>query len=59
MGFPDAGIVWWQSDRFERFADNLDRFLVDHVFGSGYLSMAGVEADDQWWHLLRNLGRMS
>jgi hypothetical protein len=57
-GFPDAGIVWWKSDRFERFADNLDRFLLDYAFGAGYLTMAGVQADDQWWRLLRHLGRV-
>lgn len=40
-GFPDMGILWWQSARFERIADDLDRFLLDQVFGGGYLTLTG------------------
>lgn len=55
-GFPDMGVIWWQSDRFERLADDLDSFLVSVGFGDGYLSLAGADDTDQWWRLLQQLG---
>ena len=55
-GFPDRGILWWQSDRFEQYADDLDQFVLDYAFGGGYLSLA---EDGQWARLLRHIGRVS
>jgi hypothetical protein len=56
-GFPDTGVIWWQSQRFEQLAPSLDEFLVEHVFGPGYPTLVGAD-DDQWCHLLRRLGRL-
>jgi hypothetical protein len=55
--FPDVGVIWWQSDRFERLADDVTAFMTDHVFGAGYRALTGADEDDQWWRLLRALGR--
>ena len=57
-GFPDAGVIWWQSDRFERFADDLESFLTCYVFGDRYLSFVQGDNNDQWWRFLRQLGRI-
>lgn len=56
-GFPDMGIIWWQSDVFENLADSLDAFLVEYVFGPGYRSLSGAPDDDQWWRLLMCMER--
>lgn len=56
-GFPDTGVTWWQSSRFEQYAPDLDTFLAEHVFGPEYPNLVG-ETDDQWCHLLRRLGRL-
>ncbi|WP_405984684.1 hypothetical protein [Streptomyces sp. NBC_00872] len=55
-GFPDMGIIWWQSDIFERLAGDLDEFLLRCVFGRGYLSVSGASEGDQWWRLLTHTG---
>lgn len=57
-GFPDTGVEWARSDRFEQFAPSLDEFLTDHVFGPGYPALAGVD-DDEWSQVLRRLRRLS
>ncbi len=56
-GFPDTGVIWWQSAVFERFADSLGFFLEDYAFGERYLNFTGVSEDDQWIRLLRRIGR--
>lgn len=56
-GFPDVGVIWWQSGRFERVAEGLDAFLLRYAFGSEYLSLASADDTDQWWRLLQRLGR--
>lgn len=56
--FPDTGVVWWMSDRFEQIAADLDGFLTEHVFGPGYPALTGI-GDDQWCRLLRRLGRLT
>jgi hypothetical protein len=57
-GFPDRGIVWQDSDAFEQFADGVGDFLEKYAFGQGYRSLVGVDEDDQWWRLLRHIGRV-
>ena len=57
-GFPDTGVEWARSDRFEQFAPSLDEFLTEHVFGPGYPALAGVD-DDEWSQVLRRLRRLS
>ncbi|WP_427923936.1 hypothetical protein [Streptomyces sp. cg40] len=54
-GFPDTGIIWWQSDTFERLADNLNGFLMEYAFGHGYRSLSDAPEDDQWWRLLMRM----
>lgn len=54
-GFPDVGVVWWQSHVFERLAGSVGEFLVEYVFGSGYSTLSGVEEDDQWQRLVKVL----
>ncbi|MFI5824579.1 hypothetical protein ACIA8I_36690 [Streptomyces rishiriensis] len=54
-GFPDMGIIWWQSDTFERLTDNLNDFLMEYAFGRGYRSLSGAPEDDQWWRLLMRM----
>lgn len=56
--FPDTGVIWWMSDRFEQISANLDEFLLDHVFGPGYPALSRID-DDQWCDVLRRLGRFS
>lgn len=56
-GFPDRGIVWQDSDVFERFADSLGEFLERYALGPEYRALSGVGEDDQWWRLLRHIGR--
>lgn len=57
-GFPDVGVVWWQSDRFELCADDLDAFILNYAFGPDYLSFASTDNRDQWWRFLRQLDRV-
>jgi hypothetical protein len=56
-GFPDTGVIWWQSQRFEQYASSLDEFLTEHVFGPGYPALVRID-DDQWCQFLRRLGRL-
>ncbi|MFF2522610.1 hypothetical protein [Streptomyces liangshanensis] len=51
-GFPDVGVLWWQSQVFEKVSDNLDSFLRHYVFGSGYRRLVGSVESDRWWELL-------
>jgi hypothetical protein len=57
-GFPDMGVIWWQSDRFECFADDLDTFISNYAFGSDYLPFTGANRTDQWWRFLRQLDKV-
>lgn len=57
-GFPDQGIVWQDSDVFEKFADSLGEFLERYALGPEYRALSGVEEDDQWWRLLMHIGRV-
>ncbi|MFE0421928.1 hypothetical protein [Streptomyces sp. NPDC058953] len=57
-GFPDQGVIWWQSDVFEQWGDDLNAFLRDTVFGSGYRTISGTEDEDPWWQVLREMGRV-
>jgi hypothetical protein len=54
-GFPEVGILWWQGQAFERFASDLGGFLVEYVFGRGYLAISGASEDDQWSRLLERM----
>jgi hypothetical protein len=56
-GFPDMGIIWWQSDMFECLADSLGRFLMEYAFGPSYQPLSGAPDDDQWWRLLTHMRR--
>jgi hypothetical protein len=56
--FPDTGVIWWMSDRFEQISANLGEFLLDQVFGPGYPALSGVD-DDQWCEVLRRLHRLN
>ncbi|MFD0427446.1 hypothetical protein ACFQ60_02560 [Streptomyces zhihengii] len=58
-GFPDQGINWWQSDVFEKWADDLDAFLRNTVFGPGFRTVTGADDEDPWWQVLREMGRVS
>ncbi|GAB2882307.1 hypothetical protein GCM10027074_58370 [Streptomyces deserti] len=58
-GFPDTGVIWWQSEIFEKFADDLNTFLLDSAFGSGYQEISGDDPDDAWLTVLRQLHRIS
>ncbi|MER6955060.1 MULTISPECIES: hypothetical protein [unclassified Streptomyces] len=57
-GFPDRGIIWWQSEGFERLADSLGAFLDEYVFGRRYRYLSGAPESDQWWRLLLHMGRV-
>ncbi|MCX4550136.1 hypothetical protein [Streptomyces sp. NBC_01500] len=57
-GFPDTGIVWWQSERFEKLGDSLDSFLLDRAFGAGYREFTGAGTEDTWATVLQRLGRV-
>jgi hypothetical protein len=57
--FPDAGVVWWMSDRFERAAPSIEDFFLNVVCGPSYPSLTSAEAGDQWWNLLAHLGRVA
>jgi hypothetical protein len=57
-GFPDTGVLWWQSNLFERYSDSLDAFLEKYAFGDGCQTLSGVAEDDQWWRLLQRIGRI-
>ena len=56
-GFPETGVLWWQSDRFECFSDRLEEFLLKYALGSDYLEFTSSGNSDQWWRFLRQLGR--
>jgi hypothetical protein len=56
--FPDTGVAWWMSDRFEHAAPSLERFLLDIAWGPGYPTLTGATNDDQWWELLQEIGRV-
>ncbi|MFE7170777.1 hypothetical protein [Streptomyces sp. NPDC057616] len=58
-GFPDTGVIWWQSEAFEKFTDDLNGFLLEKVFGGGYREIAGEDPDDSWLTVLRQLDRIS
>ncbi|WP_406477208.1 hypothetical protein [Streptomyces sp. NBC_01615] len=58
-GFPDVGVTWWKSEVFEKFNDDLDSFLLDKAFGSGYREICGADPDDSWVAVLRRLHRIS
>ncbi|WP_157528844.1 hypothetical protein [Nocardia sp. NRRL S-836] len=57
-GFPDRGIVWQDSEVFGQFAGSLGEFLETYALGSKYLTLPGVDEDDQWWRLLKHVGRV-
>jgi hypothetical protein len=57
-GFPDRGVIWWQSDAFEQFADSLGDFLERYALGPEYRPLSGAPEDDQWWRLLRHIRRV-
>ncbi|MGV9313941.1 hypothetical protein ACWDR0_17385 [Streptomyces sp. NPDC003691] len=57
-GFPDQGITWWQSAVFEQWAEDLDSFLRDTLFGPGYRSLTDADEDDPWLQVLRAMGRV-
>jgi hypothetical protein len=56
--FPDTGVLWWMSDAFEKAANDLQSFFLDHMAGPGYLRLTGCDADDQWARLLASVGRL-
>jgi hypothetical protein len=58
VGFPDLGIVWQDSDVFEKFADSLGEFVERFALAPEYRALSGVGEDDQWWRLLRHIGRV-
>ncbi|SNT00017.1 hypothetical protein SAMN05421812_102690 [Asanoa hainanensis] len=57
-GFPDTGVTWWMSDRFDQLAPSLERFFLGVVCGPAYLTLTAAEEGDQWCELLRRLGRL-
>ncbi|MFD7232459.1 hypothetical protein [Streptomyces sp. NPDC059881] len=58
-GFPDQGVIWWQSDVFEQWGEDLNSFLRDTVFGPGYRTVTDTDDEDPWWQVLREMGRIS
>lgn len=54
-GFPDTGVVWWQSETFEMFSRDLNSFLMHYVFGAGYAEITGATPDDTWLEVLNRL----
>ncbi len=57
--FPDAGVTWWMSDRFEQVDTSLENFFfLNEVCGPSYLRLTGALRGDQWWQLLGSLGRL-
>lgn len=56
-GFPDRGVIWWQSDVFECWAESVGDFILNSALGGGYRHVTGALEDDQWWRLLRRIGR--
>jgi hypothetical protein len=56
--FPDTGVIWWMSSRFEKVSDDLEAFLTDVVWGPRYPSLTGASDDDQWYELLQEIGRV-
>ncbi|WP_432155435.1 hypothetical protein [Streptomyces sp. bgisy153] len=58
-GFPDRGVIWWQSGDFEQWGETMDSFLLECVFGPGYSRVSGAGSTDSWWQVLRALERVS
>lgn len=56
-GFPDAGVIWWQSDRFERYAGSFEDFVRDWLLGPRYAQLTGVGPTDQWSRLIAAMNR--
>jgi hypothetical protein len=56
-GFPDRGVIWWQSDVFECWGESISEFILNSALGEGYRQVASAPEDDQWWRLLRHIGR--
>ncbi|WP_328777943.1 hypothetical protein OHT68_00435 [Streptomyces canus] len=56
-GFPDRGVIWWQSDVFECWAEGVGDFILNFALGRGYRRVTGASEGDQWWRLLRHIGR--
>ncbi|MGW7273164.1 hypothetical protein ACWGH5_21880 [Streptomyces sp. NPDC054864] len=54
-GFPDTGVIWWQSETFEMFSRDLDGFLRHYAFGAGYAELTGATSDDTWLEVLARL----
>ncbi|MEV6795435.1 hypothetical protein AB0M87_26370 [Streptomyces sp. NPDC051320] len=57
-GFPDTGVIWWQSEGFEKLADILDGFLLDSACGHGYQELTGAGSEDPWATVLHRMGRI-
>jgi hypothetical protein len=56
--FPDTGIPWYQSNRFERLAPDVATFVGDYLLGDGYRQMSPLP-DDHWYAFLRDLGLLA
>ena len=56
--FPDTGVIYWMSDRFEQVAPSLERFFLDVVCGPGYVILTGAVEHGHWWEVLSYLGRV-
>jgi hypothetical protein len=57
-GFPDRGVIWWQSDAFERWAGSVGDFILEYALGPAYRYASSAPEEDQWWRLLRHIGRV-
>ncbi|WP_341719574.1 hypothetical protein QQG74_07575 [Micromonospora sp. FIMYZ51] len=56
--FPDTGVPWSMSSRFEQFSSSLEDFFLEGVAGRSYLTLNGAFEGDQWWRLLNRIGRI-
>ncbi|KWW98056.1 hypothetical protein C3Y87_14535 [Carbonactinospora thermoautotrophica] len=54
--FPDTGVAWYDSDRFECLAKDVATFFTEHVLGEGYARLAPSGAEDEWYGFLRDHG---
>jgi len=55
--FPDTGVPWQDSDRFEVAARTLSEFVEQFLFGPRYATLC--PRDEAWLSVLREVGLIS
>ena len=49
--YPDTGVEYWRSDRFESLAPTVPAFADHYLFGEGYATLR--PGGDRWYEFLR------